>query len=85
MAMIEARSFDEIELKRVVHNLSDVRTREQAVSELIRMLDETETAESLALIKGFAQTLRLYEGDEILAKPFLDPQVRRAPNGPSLS
>jgi hypothetical protein len=50
------------------------RHREEAVSALLAGLRTTETAEAIALVRGFSQSIRFYDDDESLSRPYWQQQ-----------
>jgi len=61
--------YDEDRLIEVVGSLEGITTREEAVSHLLHLLRENELAESRAIVDGFAQRVRLYDGTRLLKRP----------------
>lgn len=61
--------YDEDRLIEVVGSLAGIVTREEAVSHLLELLRAEEIAESRAVVDGFAQRIRLYDGTRLLKKP----------------
>lgn len=59
--MTDMPKFDRDNLTRATAAASSAMSRQSAVAQLIKLLKEAETPEGIALIRGFSQSLRLYE------------------------
>lgn len=61
--------YDEDRLSEVVGSLAGIATREEAVSHLLQLLRDDEFVECRAVVGGFAQRIRLYDGTRLLRRP----------------
>lgn len=62
--------------------VSDANRREDAVSALIAHLKATETPAAVALLSGFSQSVRLYEDDAPLRRPYWQQQYAEGRTDP---
>ncbi|MBF4513281.1 hypothetical protein ITJ66_12395 [Plantibacter sp. VKM Ac-2885] len=62
--------------------VSDAKRREDAVSALIAHLKATETPAAVALLRGFSQSVRLFEDDAPLRRPYWQQQYEEGRTDP---
>jgi hypothetical protein len=67
-------STDDHSLNSALELVQDASRREDAVSALIALLKVSETTAAIALLRGFSQSVRLYEDDAPLRRPYWQQQ-----------